>query len=47
MEEPVKVHKAQAMCYGYIYGVQEGLSKMEPDDICQSGDRSGEKGSGR
>ncbi|MEI3472653.1 MAG: DEAD/DEAH box helicase [Blautia faecis] len=28
MEEPVKVHKAQAMCYGYIYGVQEGLSKI-------------------
>ena len=28
MEEPVKVHKAQAMCHGYIYGVQEGLSKI-------------------
>ena len=28
MEEPVKVHKAQAMCYGYIYGVQEGLLKI-------------------
>ena len=28
MEEPVKVHKAQAMCYGYIDGVQEGLSKI-------------------
>ena len=28
LEEPVKVHKAQAMCYGYIYGVQEGLSKI-------------------
>ena len=28
MEGPVKVHKAQAMCYGYIYGVQEGLSKI-------------------
>ena len=24
----MKVHKAQAMCYGYIYGVQEGLSKI-------------------
>lgn len=26
--EPVKVHKAQAMCYGYIYGIQEGLSQI-------------------
>ena len=44
MEEPVKVHKAQAMCYGYIYGVSGRLVEdWNPDDICQSGDRSGEK----
>ena len=44
MEEPVKVHKAQAMCYGYIYGVRGRLVEdWNPDDICQSGDRSGEK----
>ena len=29
MEEPVKVHKAQAMCYGYIYGVQEACRRLE------------------
>ena len=28
LTEPVKVHKAQAMCYGYIYGSQEGLSQI-------------------
>ena len=28
LAEPVKVHKAQAMCYGYIYGSQEGLAKV-------------------
>ena len=26
LKEPVLVHKAQAMCYGYIYGVQNKLS---------------------
>ena len=28
MEEPVFVHKAQAMCYAYIYGRQEGLGQI-------------------
>ena len=28
LAEPVKVHKAQAMCYGYIYGSQEGLAQV-------------------
>ena len=28
LAEPVKVHKAQAMCYGYIYGSQEGLTQV-------------------
>lgn len=28
MEEPVFVHKAQAMCYAYIYGSQNGCSTM-------------------
>lgn len=26
LKEPVAVHKAQAMCYGYIYGIQNNLS---------------------
>lgn len=29
MTEPIQVHKAQAMCYGYIYGTQNGLSGIE------------------
>ena len=28
LTEPVKVHKAQAMCYGYIYGKQNELSEI-------------------
>ena len=28
LTKPVEVHKAQAMCYGYIYGVQEGLTQI-------------------
>lgn len=28
MEEPVFVHKAQAMCYAYIYGKQHGLEQI-------------------
>lgn len=28
MEEPVYVHKAQAMCYAYIYSLQNHLSKI-------------------
>lgn len=28
LEEPVKVHKAQAMCYGYLYSVQENLDHI-------------------
>lgn len=28
LEEPVGVHKAQAMCYAYIFAVQQGLSKI-------------------
>lgn len=28
IEEPVMVHKAQAMCYGYIYGVQNALETI-------------------
>ena len=28
MEEPVPVHRAQAMCYGWIYGEKEGLSQI-------------------
>ena len=29
LQEPVQVHKAQAMCYAYIYGTQTGCSEME------------------
>ena len=29
LEEPVPVHKAQAMCYAYFYASQKKLSKME------------------
>ncbi len=29
LEEPVPVHKAQAMCYAYFYAGQKKLSKME------------------
>lgn len=28
MDSPVYVHKAQAMCYGYIYALQNGLEKI-------------------
>lgn len=28
MEVPVHVHRAQAMCYGWIYGEKEGLSQI-------------------
>ena len=28
MEVPVPVHRAQAMCYGWIYGEKEGLSQI-------------------
>ena len=28
MEVPVSVHRAQAMCYGWIYGEKEGLSQI-------------------
>lgn len=28
LKEPVQVHKAQAMCYGYIYGAKEGLEEV-------------------
>ena len=28
MEMPVPVHRAQAMCYGWIYGEKEGLSQL-------------------
>lgn len=28
MEMPVPVHRAQAMCYGWIYGEKEGLSQI-------------------
>ena len=28
MEVPVPVHRAQAMCYGWIYGEEEGLSQI-------------------
>lgn len=28
MEQPVYVHKAQAMCYAYIYATQNGLEKI-------------------
>ena len=28
MEAPVPVHRAQAMCYGWIYGEKEGLSQI-------------------
>ena len=28
LEEPVQVHLAQVMCYGYFYGSQEGLSDV-------------------
>jgi len=29
IEEPYLVHKAQAMCYGFIYGTQNGLTEVE------------------
>ena len=29
LEEPVEVHKAQAMCYAYIYGTQTGREKIQ------------------
>lgn len=29
LEAPIEVHKAQAKCYGYIYGKQEGLSQVD------------------
>ncbi|WP_099468598.1 ATP-dependent DNA helicase [Konateibacter massiliensis] len=29
LTEPIEVHRAQAMCYGYIYGSQEGLSQID------------------
>lgn len=29
LQEPVSVHKAQAMCYAYIYGTQAGCSQIE------------------
>ena len=29
LEEPVPIHKAQAMCYAYFYASQKKLSKME------------------
>ena len=28
LEEPVPVHRAQAMCYAYIYGTQKGLEQI-------------------
>ena len=28
LKEPIQVHKAQAMCYGYIYGAQENLEEV-------------------
>lgn len=28
LEEPIKVHRAQAMCYAYIYGSQQGKEQM-------------------
>ena len=28
LEEPVPVHRAQAMCYGWIYGEMQGLSRI-------------------
>ena len=28
MQQPVEVHRAQAMCYAYIYGVQNGCSHI-------------------
>ena len=28
LEEPVKVHLAQAKCYAYIYGIQNDLQKI-------------------
>ena len=29
LEEPIEVHKAQAMCYAYIYGSQSGKDKIQ------------------
>ena len=29
LEEPIEVHKAQAMCYAYIYGYQSGKDKIQ------------------
>ncbi len=29
LEEPMEVHKAQAMCYAYIYGVQQELTRIQ------------------
>ncbi len=28
MEVPIPVHRAQAMCYGWIYGEKEGISEI-------------------
>ncbi len=28
MNEPLEVHKAQAMCYGYMYGIDKGIEKI-------------------
>ena len=28
LTQPIAVHKAQAMCYGYIYGIQKGLTQI-------------------
>ena len=29
MREPLPLHMAQAKCYAYIYGLQEGLGEVE------------------
>ena len=40
LEEPIEVHKAQAMCYAYIYGYQSGKDKIQvPDDLLSDGER--------
>lgn len=44
MEVPVPVHRAQAMCYGWIYGEKRRpFPNRDPDDLFPSGYRGYQK----
>ena len=39
LEKPVEVHRAQAMCYAWIYAQEQKPEKISADDIWESGHR--------